>query len=206
MVGLCVAVPTMADAQSRLTFGCRTGRGGSEYGDDVIKRMASEPERIPKQMSKNLATRARIIGCALSLFSNSGYDEITMESVARTAEVTRANVYLHFKNKSDPVAAIIDALRSDVCDLFRALDQLEPDDLAGISNWVEETLRLWAECPKLYETLELSARCSLNERRRTLAAWAHRLMFRTHVIPASGSSNSNVQWQCSKYSTASIRR
>src|SRR5690606_31708316 len=81
---------------------------------------------------KKRATRARIVECAVPLFSESGYDKITMESIAKAAGTSRANVYLHFKSKAEIVAAMLELLSPEVIESYRALDALEVDDIAGL--------------------------------------------------------------------------
>lgn len=62
------------------------------------------------------ADRARIAQVALALFERRGFDETTMDDVARVAEVSRRTLFRHFPSKTDLVWAgaddVVGALRS----------------------------------------------------------------------------------------------
>ncbi|ULD45133.1 TetR/AcrR family transcriptional regulator [Rhodococcus qingshengii] len=103
---------------------------------------------------KKQATRTRIIDCAIPLFSESGYDKITMESIAKAAGISRANIYLHFKTKAELVAAMLEQLSPEVIDSYRVLDSIDPNDIKSLRAWVENASRLWIERPRQLETLE----------------------------------------------------
>ncbi len=53
------------------------------------------------------ATRADIVGAALAVFSDRGYQAATLAEVAAAADVTRGAVYHHFSDKQGLYAAIV---------------------------------------------------------------------------------------------------
>ncbi|WZU30939.1 Nucleoid occlusion factor SlmA [Rhodococcus ruber] len=112
------------------------------------------PQAPAPRGRKKQATRARIVECAVPLFSESGYDKITMESIAKAAGTSRANVYLHFKTKAEIVAAMLELLSPQVIESYRALDALDVDDIAGLRRWVETSSQLWRDRRRQLETLE----------------------------------------------------
>ncbi|MGR6520304.1 TetR/AcrR family transcriptional regulator (plasmid) [Rhodococcus erythropolis] len=103
---------------------------------------------------KKRATRGRIIDCAIPLFSEFGYDKITMESLAKAAGISRANIYLHFKTKAELVAAMLEQLSPAVVDSYRRLDAIDPNDFGELRKWVESASRLWIDRQRQLETLE----------------------------------------------------
>lgn len=108
----------------------------------------------PRVGRKKRATRARIVECAIPLFSEYGYDKITMESIAKAAGISRANLYLHFKAKAELVDAMLEQLSPEVVDSYRTLDSLDPADTDGLRRWVEDSSQLWVDRRRQLETLE----------------------------------------------------
>lgn len=53
--------------------------------------------------TRKQATRDRIAGCALRLFTDRGFDEVSVAEVAAAAEVTEKTVFNHFHSKADLV-------------------------------------------------------------------------------------------------------
>lgn len=107
-----------------------------------------------REGGKKQATRARIIDCAVPLFSEFGYDRITMESIAKAAGISRANIYLHFKTKPELVAAMLEQLSPEVVDSYRDLDAIDIDDIDALHTWVETASHLWVDRRRQLETLE----------------------------------------------------
>lgn len=114
---------------------------------------SAAPPPAPKAGKKE-ATRARIIERAIPLFSEFGYDKITMESIAKAAGISRANIYLHFSAKAELVAAMLEQLSPTVVASYAELDRLDPSDVVGVRRWVETNSRLWIERRHQLETLE----------------------------------------------------
>jgi len=108
----------------------------------------------PRTGRKKQATRARIVDSAIPLFSEAGYDTITMDAIAKAAGVSRANLYLHFSAKAELVAAMLEQLSPEVVKSYRALDSLYASDHDAIREWVETTSILWTRRRKQFETLE----------------------------------------------------
>lgn len=48
-----------------------------------------------------VTSRNRIISCALKLFTNKGYDNVSIDEVMAEAELTRGAFYAHFKSKQE---------------------------------------------------------------------------------------------------------
>ncbi|MGY4785667.1 TetR/AcrR family transcriptional regulator [Rhodococcus opacus] len=97
----------------------------------------------PRVGRKKRATRARIVECAIPLFSEYGYDKITMESIAKAAGISRANLYLHFKAKAELVDAMLEQLSPEVVDSYRTLDSLDPADTHRLRGGGGGSSQLW---------------------------------------------------------------
>jgi AcrR family transcriptional regulator len=67
--------------------------------------------------------RNEIVDAAQDLFFSRGYENVTMEDIAKGLEMARATLYLSFKNKEDIYAAIAIRASKIVSGMFRALDQ-----------------------------------------------------------------------------------
>ncbi|MCQ4128233.1 TetR/AcrR family transcriptional regulator [Rhodococcus erythropolis] len=113
-----------------------------------------EPDSALQVGGKKQATRTRIIDCAIPLFSEFGYDKITMESIAKAAGISRANIYLHFKAKAELVAAMLEQLSPEVVASYRTLDSIDANDIGALRRWVDNSSQLWVERHRQLETLE----------------------------------------------------
>jgi AcrR family transcriptional regulator len=85
----------------------------------------------PERRARAEATRRRILEAAERLFAESGYGAVTMEAIARSADVSVATVYLNFPNR----VAIVGALAEEVTaapDLNVELAVREIDPLAQL--------------------------------------------------------------------------
>lgn len=67
--------------------------------------------------------RNEIVDAAQDLFFSRGYENVTMEDIAKELEMARATLYLSFKNKEDIYAAIAIRASKIVSGMFRELDQ-----------------------------------------------------------------------------------
>lgn len=53
-------------------------------------------------MNMNEATTSeRIIDCALELFKQKGFDNVTVNDICNAANITKGTFYYHFKSKDD---------------------------------------------------------------------------------------------------------
>lgn len=62
-----------------------------------------------KRIKQVEATRQRVMSAALPLLTNGSFDAVSMEDIARAADVSRTSLYNHFDDK----AAILDACFAD---------------------------------------------------------------------------------------------
>lgn len=75
-------------------------------------------------------TRARILEAATRLFQGAGYRRVSIEAVAREAQVAKGSVYVHFKNKAELLFHAVVQERRQLVGPFRELlsAELTPED------------------------------------------------------------------------------
>ena len=67
--------------------------------------------------------RNEIVDAAEKLFFTRGYENVTMDDIARELEMARATLYLSFKNKEDIYAAIAIRASNFVREMFQGLNR-----------------------------------------------------------------------------------
>jgi AcrR family transcriptional regulator len=99
---------------------------------------------LDTRTAQKLDTRARLLRVAAQLFDADGVDAVTVDQIARTAETSRANFYLHFSGKAD----LLHAMRRDMWkvaqgfyDAFALLPDTHPRTLLG---WLQGFADAWA--------------------------------------------------------------
>ena len=75
--------------------------------------------------------RAEIIDAAEALYAETGWDAITMDQVARRARLSRALLYVYFKDKSDLHLALVERSLDALRDVFLEAQQGQPRRPAG---------------------------------------------------------------------------
>lgn len=99
------------------------------------------PLPTEKVSGKALATRKALIELAARMFAEQGYVETSMRDIAKAASLTTGALYGHFRNKSDLLAAAINAriVEEFGSELPGAL--AEQDIRAGLSGFVANFAR-----------------------------------------------------------------
>jgi TetR/AcrR family transcriptional regulator len=67
--------------------------------------------------------RNEIVDAAEKLFFSRGYENVTMDDIAKALYMARATLYLSFKNKEDIYAAIAIRASKIVSEMFKGIDQ-----------------------------------------------------------------------------------
>lgn len=88
------------------------------------------------------ATQQRIVDAAMHLFETAGYETTTMAQIARDAQTSRANLYLHFTSKSQIVLHRMRSLEPEVVGLYSGLDELT-GTLDDVIVWLRQAGQLW---------------------------------------------------------------
>jgi len=66
-----------------------------------------EKEKLPRRDRDKLRQRQEMLGAALTLFSEKGYHNVSMQEIAETAEFAIGTLYKFFKNKEDLYKSLI---------------------------------------------------------------------------------------------------
>jgi len=95
-----------------------------------------ELEKLPRRERENLRQRGEILQAAIRLFSDKGYNNVSMHEIAREAEFGIGTLYKYFNNKEDLYKALIKESAEEVCHTFiQALEQ-EGDPLQVIKEYI----------------------------------------------------------------------
>ncbi len=86
---------------------------------------ADEAAGLPRYSEQK---RRQILDAASRLFLRDGFEATTMDAIAREAEVSKATVYAHAKNKQDLFADIIG---SRVATIYRAMESTDAEAAAA---------------------------------------------------------------------------
>jgi AcrR family transcriptional regulator len=66
------------------------------------------------QAERTAATRDALIAAGRSLFSGQAYNDVSTETIVRTAGVTRGALYHHFADKTELFAAVFESVEAEV--------------------------------------------------------------------------------------------
>ena len=72
--------------------------------------LADEQLPPPPQQERSRRARSALLGAALALFAENGYEATTVEEVARRAGVAVGGFYLHFRSKRQVLQVLMDSL------------------------------------------------------------------------------------------------
>jgi AcrR family transcriptional regulator len=90
-------------------------------------------------------TRRRLMEVAQQLFATQGYPDTTVDDITRAVGASRATFYLHFKSKSELMAAAIDDMIPVAVESYQELEQLLADDGPELPGRLRDWLRGWLE-------------------------------------------------------------
>lgn len=93
---------------------------------------------------KRAQTRQRFIDTALRLFQEQGFEATSMNQIASAAGGSRANLYLHFRNKPDLVMAKMRDIEREITASYRRLDELPVHNAASVRAWLAEARTMWS--------------------------------------------------------------
>ena len=64
-------------------------------------------EKLPRREREKLAREAEILAAAEKLFTQHGFEQVTMDTVAKEAEFTKRTLYQYFPSKEDLFFAVV---------------------------------------------------------------------------------------------------
>ena len=94
-------------------------------------------------------TRQRLMEAAGQVFATRGYPDATVDEIASEAGASRATFYLHFKGKTELVAALVEESVPFAVERYRLLDELlvrgGPSLRDELYQWLSDWLGVWRE-------------------------------------------------------------
>ena len=89
-------------------------------------------------------TRDRLLQVAVALFAREGVDAVTVEQIAREAQTSRANFYLHFSGKSELLNAMRRQMWRVAQDFYEAFAELPDTSEPTLLGWLRQLADAWA--------------------------------------------------------------
>ncbi|MGH9214293.1 MAG: TetR/AcrR family transcriptional regulator [Acidimicrobiales bacterium] len=110
-------------------------------------RVADAPAPLGRRERKKLATRDRILECAVALFAARGYDSTTMEDIGERADVARATVFNYFARKEDIVYEWFSRRRADLAEILADAEQQMTDTTSRLRHAFGGLARFYEDDP-----------------------------------------------------------
>lgn len=103
-----------------------------------------------KKNPSRLSNKETVLQTAASLFLTQGYQLTSMDDIVNISNVSKTNIYYHYKNKEELLIAIVDRLidRYD-----RQISLVLSQDELSIPDRLDRMLRLFAEQPEQQDIL-----------------------------------------------------
>lgn len=115
----------------------------------TIDRAREADNKKPLREQQRAFTRKRLIEAAGQVFAAHGYPDATVDEIASEAGASRATFYLHFKGKTELVAALVEAAIPFAVERYRLLDQLLVRGGSSLHDelyeWLSDWLGVWRE-------------------------------------------------------------
>lgn len=97
--------------------------------------------------------RQDIIDAAEKIFFSKGYENSSMDDVAREAELSKGTLYLYFHSKEDLYAAIVGRGARILRDLFQNATLNQPTGLFKVRSIGQAFMRFFNEYPNYYDAM-----------------------------------------------------
>ena len=111
--------------------------------------------------------RGEIVDAAEALYAETGWDAITMDAVARRARLSRALLYVYFKDKGDLHLALVERALEALRATFETARQGQPNGLAEVEAIGRAYLAFSREQPHYFDA------CARYQAHRVGDATAH---------------------------------
>ncbi|MGJ0239812.1 TetR/AcrR family transcriptional regulator [Novosphingobium fluoreni] len=94
-------------------------------------------------------TRQRLLDAALQCFREYGYQQTSVERIAKIAGTTVPTFYRHFPSKGELLHPLLDYLTGEVEATLRELDALDVRDCREVRRWLDSYIVMWGRVHKL---------------------------------------------------------
>ncbi|MBO4461017.1 MAG: TetR/AcrR family transcriptional regulator [Clostridiales bacterium] len=72
-------------------------------------------------------TREKIMDVALHMFSERGYEAVSVRDICGEVGIKESTLYYHFKNKKDILDSLVEKFKSHIDSLLRHVDEIDAD-------------------------------------------------------------------------------
>jgi AcrR family transcriptional regulator len=134
-------------------------------------------------------TRQRFVDAAFGLFSEQGYGASSMNQIAKAGGGSRANLYLHFRNKPDLVLTKMRAIEPEIIGPFRELFDAAPHDATSIRLWLERMRDLWLEMRVEFSAMEQA----MSEDKEVATEWLGMIRRMSLTLPGLAEDQQRLQ-------------
>ncbi|HST63939.1 MAG TPA: TetR/AcrR family transcriptional regulator [Mycobacteriales bacterium] len=115
--------------------------------------MSPRPYRMGARTASVADTRERVVTAARALFADAGFHRVSLEEIARRADVARATVYHQFGSKLGVLGAVVEDFerRAGLAALADLVETAPPDRL--VRDVVTAGCAYWATDPALARSI-----------------------------------------------------
>jgi AcrR family transcriptional regulator len=99
--------------------------------------------------------RREILDAASGLFSQEGYDHVTMRRIADKVEYSQSSIYFYFRDKAEILTTICEEVFGALVERFDAICISESDPLARIVQASKSAIEFWLDHPHHFRTIFL---------------------------------------------------
>src|SRR5215472_13902903 len=115
--------------------------------------MAPRPYSMEKRRAANDETRARILEAARQLLCSEPKTDLSMEAIARSADVSRLTIYYQFSSRAGLLEALYDHLagRGNMRQMSEVFS--ESDAAMAVEKMIRNFVGFWASDPAVMRRL-----------------------------------------------------
>lgn len=140
--------------------------------------MASEATpvkyRTPLRQAQRELTRSRIKDAARTLFYEHHYDTTTMDQIAVAAGLRRSTLYLHYKDKSEILAEVIDDYTPEARAALSRMPGPNPTE-QQLYRWISDVAK-WVDRERVRISIIMELRRSQSHNMRALVSLTNELI------------------------------
>src|SRR6476620_8109371 len=95
-----------------------------------------------RKKASSVSTQESVYSAAAALFSARGFDGVSMDDIARTADVNKAMIYYHFADKLGLYRSIVGDGLHAMSATVRAIAEADAEPIAKLTQFIEAFVRL----------------------------------------------------------------
>lgn len=149
--------------------------------------MSPRPYTLGKREAAVDKTRARVLEAARQLLAGEKQTDLSMEAIARRADVSRLTLYYQFNSRAGLLEALYDylAMRGDMRRMAEVFH--EPDPSKGLEQLVRTFIAFWSSDPLVIRRLRSMAALDPEIGKGIQARDARRLQAAREIMRRAGS-------------------